>query len=175
MEDDHSVIFTTEHKFFDEQSNLQWTKRHQCAIDEHSNYYPEAMELAYRQMEVSKFQVHFSVSADRGCQSLKDIEYRSDVTQVLFSCHNGHTYWGQSVYLVGNTRLLGNWAPENAIKLDSTYYPSWQKSILVEKGKDIEWKCIKREEQDPDAGIVWQAGGNNRFFNSDNGNQQATF
>ncbi|GAB2520999.1 carbohydrate-binding module family 20 domain-containing protein [Microbulbifer agarilyticus] len=175
LENDNRVVLTTEHVFLDERNEPYWTKRHQCVIDEQSDFYPAAIELVYRQMEVKGFHVHFSVTAGQSCQSLENIEYRHDVTQVYFSCHNGHTYWGQSVYVVGNTELLGNWDPAKAVRLDSNYYPSWQKTTLVESGKDIEWKCIKREEQNPSAGIIWQPGANNYFFSDNASSQQAIF
>jgi|TARA_B100000745_G_scaffold283850_1_gene218163 hypothetical protein len=101
------------------------------------------------------------------CEEIGRVEYREDITKAEFSCDNAFTYWGQSVYVVGNTPALGNWDPAKAVKLDATNYPNWSGSVVVENNADIEWKCIKRDEDQPGMGIEWQSGANN-FFNSAN-------
>jgi alpha-amylase len=80
---------------------------------------------------------------------------------VDFACANGHTYWGQSVYVVGNSPIVGNWAPSGGVKLDPTAYPTWTGTIPLPAGTTVEWKCIKREEVNPNAGIHWEPGDNN--------------
>lgn len=87
---------------------------------------------------------------------------------VKFSCENGSTYLGQSVYVTGSHGTLGNWSLANAVKLDPTDYPSWTGTIYLPANTAVEWKCIKREENNPAAGIVWEAGGNN-IVNTGNG------
>ena len=88
-----------------------------------------------------------------------------DTVDVTFRCNNGNTYLGQSVYAIGNIPELGNWSPALAIVLetgvDGAAYPSWQKSITVPNNTSIEWKCLKREESNPNAGLQWQGGVNN--------------
>ncbi|WP_441257367.1 alpha-amylase family glycosyl hydrolase [Vibrio sp. Vf1514] len=93
----------------------------------------------------------------------------SDPTSIAisFSCYNGYTTLGQSVYAVGSVAQLGNWAVESAVKLDPSQYPTWSATITVPAQQDVEWKCIKRDESDPTANLVWQSGSNNQF-NSDN-------
>ncbi|MCG6229588.1 carbohydrate-binding module family 20 domain-containing protein, partial [Vibrio furnissii] len=86
---------------------------------------------------------------------------------ISFSCYNGYTTLGQSVYAVGSVAQLGNWAVESAVKLDPSQYPTWSATITVPAQQDVEWKCIKRDESDPTANLVWQSGSNNQF-NSDN-------
>lgn len=93
---------------------------------------------------------------------------------VEFTCLNGTTYWGQSVYVVGNQPALGNWAPAAAIKLNPTAYPSWSGTIELPANSSIEWKCIKREEASPGQGIVWQGGGNNAFATPASGSAAQT-
>ena len=78
---------------------------------------------------------------------------------VTFSCQNGTTYWGQSVYVVGNTSELGSWNAANAVKLDATGYPTWTGSITLGANQAIEWKCIKKEGSN----VQWQSGANNTY------------
>lgn len=79
---------------------------------------------------------------------------------VHFVCNNGITYNGQSVYVVGNISALGNWNLAQAIKLDPVNYPKWEGDISLPANTPIQWKCVKREELNPSAGIVWQGGSN---------------
>ncbi|MFA0521081.1 carbohydrate-binding module family 20 domain-containing protein, partial [Vibrio sp. 10N.222.55.E8] len=72
-----------------------------------------------------------------------------------------YTQWGQSVYAVGSASQLGNWAPAQAVKLDPVAYPTWQATIQVPSGESLEWKCLKRSENDSSALIEWQSGDNN--------------
>jgi cyclomaltodextrin glucanotransferase len=85
----------------------------------------------------------------------------TELTNVTFTCNNGYTQWGQSVYAVGSASQLGSWAPAQAVKLDPTAYPTWQATIQVPSGESLEWKCLKRSESDSSALIEWQSGGNN--------------
>ncbi|AJQ93792.1 family 14 glycosylhydrolase [Gynuella sunshinyii] len=79
---------------------------------------------------------------------------------VAFSCANGYTYWGQSVYVVGNLAELGNWNPASAVVMSASAYPTWNATITVPANTTIEWKCLKREESNPSAGIEWESGAN---------------
>lgn len=81
--------------------------------------------------------------------------------QVSFECANGITQPGQSVYAVGSTASLGNWDPANAVKLDPVAYPTWRKTLTLDAGLSIEWKCIKRSENNPSQNLQWQGGANN--------------
>ncbi|OBX34954.1 alpha-amylase precursor [Halomonas elongata] len=83
-----------------------------------------------------------------------------DVT-VSFTCDNGSTVWGQSVYVTGNNDELGNWSPADALKLEPEDYPIWRASFTMPDNASIEWKCIKRSETDPGSQLVWQPGSNN--------------
>jgi len=85
----------------------------------------------------------------------------TELTDVTFTCNNGYTQWGQSVYAVGSASQLGSWAPAQAVKLDPAAYPTWQATIQVPSGESLEWKCLKRSESDSSALIEWQSGGNN--------------
>ena len=80
---------------------------------------------------------------------------------VNFTCQNGTTYSGQSVYVVGNNTALGNWTAAAAIKLNPTSYPTWTGTIQLPANTAIEWKCLKREENNAAAGVVWESGSNN--------------
>jgi alpha-amylase len=79
--------------------------------------------------------------------------------EVCFTCDNGHTVWGQNVYVVGSIPELGNWNTDNAILLSPDNYPSWKGTINVPPGTSFEWKCIKKDG----SGVVWQPGANNSY------------
>ncbi len=87
---------------------------------------------------------------------------------VNFVCQNGATYMGQSVYVTGNHLTLGYWSVANAVKLDPTAYPTWTGTIYLPASTTVEWKCVKREENNPGAGVVWEPGANN-YLNTGSG------
>jgi len=77
---------------------------------------------------------------------------------VNFSCANGNTKRGQSVYVVGNVAELGLWDVADAVKLDSTTYPTWTGTLTIPASTAIAWKCIKRDELNPAQDLVWENG-----------------
>jgi len=79
--------------------------------------------------------------------------------EVTFICRNGHTHWGQNVFVVGDLPELGAWDPASAVKLSPDGYPTWQGGIEVPEGRPFQWKCIKKDGNV----IVWQEGPNNRY------------
>ena len=82
---------------------------------------------------------------------------------VSFTCANGTTYFGQSVYVVGNVAELGNWSIQNAAtqKLDPNAYPTWDGTVSVPANTSIEWKCVKANESNTAVIEQWESGGNN--------------
>ncbi|TYB64228.1 DUF5110 domain-containing protein [Nonomuraea sp. PA05] len=80
-----------------------------------------------------------------------------------FTCHNGTSTPGQSVYAVGSAPQLGAWSVASAVKLSPTAYPTWTGTIgKLPPGTPVEWKCVKRQEAGfPDTADQWQPGGNN--------------
>lgn len=133
-----------------------------CEIPSGHASFADAVELAENKALIQQFYVRRSPVNPPECAELDMIEYReATTTTVDFFCENGHTYWGQSVYVVGNTEALGNWNPANAVKLDAADYPTWSKALTVEADANIEWKCIKREESNPSQGVEWESGSNN--------------
>ncbi|EHU4914886.1 cyclomaltodextrin glucanotransferase [Vibrio vulnificus] len=92
---------------------------------------------------------------------------------VTFTCYNGYTNLGQSVYAVGSVAQLGNWAASGAVKLDPAQYPTWGATISVPAAQNIEWKCLKRDETNPALNVVWQSGANNKLSSSSNATQGA--
>lgn len=97
-----------------------------------------------------------------------------DVT-VSFTCNNGYTYTGQSVYVVGNIAELGNWSPASAQILSPANYPSWTGDLQLPANTTVEWKCLKREESNPDAGVEWQGGSNNAVNTGSGTSTSASF
>lgn len=83
----------------------------------------------------------------------------------LFTCNNGTTTNGQSVYAVGSAPQIGAWAPDSAVKLSPTSYPTWTGTISgLPPSTTIEWKCIKRQEANfPATADQWQPGANSVF------------
>lgn len=82
-----------------------------------------------------------------------------------FTCTNGTTTAGQSVYAVGSVPQLGAWAPDSAVKLSPTSYPTWTGIITgLPASTTIEWKCMKRQDVNfPALADQWQAGANSVF------------
>ena len=64
------------------------------------------------------------------------------------------------MYVVGNNAAIGSWSVANAVKLNPTSYPTWTGTVQLPANTGIEWKCVKREENNPTAGVVWEAGAN---------------
>lgn len=77
------------------------------------------------------------------------LEKGGEKPRVAFTCENGQTVFGLSVYVVGETDEIGNWDTKKAIKLDPTDYPTWTGTIPLPPNRSISWKCIIRNEQSP--------------------------
>jgi alpha-glucosidase len=84
---------------------------------------------------------------------------------MTFSCANGTTTPGQSVYAVGSVPQLGNWSVAGAARLSPTAYPTWTGTVgKLPPGTAVEWKCVKRQEAGfPDTADQWQPGANSTF------------
>ena len=81
--------------------------------------------------------------------------YSQDMVEVTFECQKGQTHWGQNIYVVGSIPQLGNWEPDEALKLEPSSYPVWSKKFALPASISFEWKCIKKEP------LVWQPDPNN--------------
>ncbi|EPX63502.1 Alpha-amylase [Cystobacter fuscus DSM 2262] len=93
---------------------------------------------------------------------------------VNFTCNNGQTYMGQSVYVIGNLGALGAWAPASAVKLNPASYPTWTGAISLPANTALEWKCLKREESNPANGVQWQPGDNIKLTTPSSGSVSTT-
>ena len=122
--------------------------------------YHAALELQHDMKLVESFYVVH-------CDYIASVIYRTDVKRVNVTCDNGPTALGQSVYIAGNTPRLGGWTAGGAVKLAPSFYPKWTGDVVVENNTNIQWKCLKHDEINPTANVVWQAGANN-VFNSGN-------
>ncbi len=94
---------------------------------------------------------------------------------VVFTCQNAETVWGQNVYVVGSNTELGDWDTDKARILNSKNYPDWENTISdLPADTHIEWKCLKK---DGAGNVQWQPGENNRFTTprSGTGNTSGTF
>lgn len=106
-------------------------------------------------------------SASIAVGTAKSFQFTLGQTPVseTFTCNNGVTTSGQSVYAVGSIPQLGAWAPASAVLLSPTSYPTWTATISgLPANTAISWKCIKRQEANyPATADTWQSGANNAF------------
>lgn len=93
-----------------------------------------------------------------------------------FSCANGTTVAGQSVYAVGSAPQLGEWSVASAVKLSPTSYPTWTGTISsLPPNTSVEWKCVKRQEANyPNTADAWQPGANSVFSTPASGSGGST-
>jgi alpha-glucosidase (family GH31 glycosyl hydrolase) len=106
-------------------------------------------------------------------------------TSVNFVCDAGFTTPGQSIYVTGSIGALGNWDAAKAVKLNPNIYyeyiqradkglpgptkPVWTGVIDdLPPNTAFEWKCIRRQENDPNQ-VQWQSGDNNKYTTSPDG------
>ncbi|MEW6584510.1 MAG: carbohydrate-binding module family 20 domain-containing protein, partial [Nitrospirota bacterium] len=94
--------------------------------------------------------------------------YARDDVEVTFVCDNGHTNWGQNVYVAGSINQLGNWNTGDSLKLEPTAYPRWSKTFSIPANTAFTWKCIKK---DP---VLWQPDPNNSHTTPQSGSSTAT-
>ena len=70
---------------------------------------------------------------------------------------NATTTWGENAYVVGNTAQLGNWNPDNALKLDPAAYPVWKRDVALPAGISFEYKYLRK---DANGKVTWESGAN---------------
>ncbi|BBF44647.1 cyclomaltodextrin glucanotransferase [Lachnospiraceae bacterium KM106-2] len=86
-----------------------------------------------------------------------------DKIPVTFTIKNATTYYGQNVYIVGNTSELGNWAPASAVGPGTcANYPEWKVTAYLDPGQTIEFKAIKKESSSS-SNVVWESGSNHTY------------
>jgi len=86
-----------------------------------------------------------------------------ETVKVTFSCDNGLTQPGNSVYVVGDQAALGNWTVASAAqKLEAANYPVWtdEQIISLPKNTTVKWKCVKANEGSLSIS-QWQGGSDN--------------
>ncbi len=73
---------------------------------------------------------------------------------------NYYTTWGESLWIAGSTKNLGQWHTGSAHPLKYNQNGEWEANIKVQKNLPFEYKYfLKRNDN-----VIWE-GGNNRFFN----------
>ncbi|CAG8976844.1 hypothetical protein HYALB_00012662 [Hymenoscyphus albidus] len=75
---------------------------------------------------------------------------------------NATTYYGENIYIVGNTTELGDWDVNKALPLNPGGYsdqrPLWTLDTYFEAGEDVDFKFVRQE----DCGQPWIYERNNR-------------
>ena len=89
----------------------------------------------------------------------------------MFTFHfqtNRHTNFGDSLYVVGNDDLLGNWDPRKGLLMttDKKTYPIWKSNTMKGNNHDaiikIEYKYILITK---DGKVYWEEGNNRTLVN----------
>lgn len=74
------------------------------------------------------------------------------------------TQFGQTIKIVGNNDLIGNWDPKNAIALDASDYtandPIWKVTITFPAGTSIQYKYINFNQ---DGTYTWEKDPNHNY------------
>jgi alpha-glucosidase len=111
----------------------------------------------------------------------------TSTTSVNFVCDRGLTTSGESIYVVGNILVLGDWDTNKAVKLDPNIYyeyiynppqghngpgpfaPVWTGVISgIPANTTFEWKCIRKRE-DGTGEVEWPPGNNKSLTTTSSG------
>ena len=57
------------------------------------------------------------------------------------------TNWGESIYLVGDDPLLGQWEPDAGIKMSPAEYPTWSVTLSLPALGNFSYKYARRDAQ----------------------------
>lgn len=80
-----------------------------------------------------------------------------DQVQVIFHVE-AITNMGEKIYIVGNVEEIGNWDPSKVyMPFHNPNYPEWFLPVSVPVNKRIEFKFIKKDENN---NVVWESGSN---------------
>ena len=64
--------------------------------------------------------------------------------------------------IVGNTKKLGNWQPEEALLFGSKDYPNWKASMLASPGQHLEYKYVLLDPKTREV-HTWETGSNRTY------------
>jgi alpha-amylase len=70
---------------------------------------------------------------------------------------NATTSWGENIYVTGDNTRLGDWNPDNALKLDPAAYPVWKLDVSLPAGTSFEYKYLRK---DANGKVTWESGAN---------------
>lgn len=82
--------------------------------------------------------------------------------KVQFQIHQVRVPSHLQLAIVGNTKKLGNWEPEEGLLLSSTDYPNWKGAVMLSPGQNIEYKYVLVDSKTK-APVEWETG-NNRTY-----------
>jgi alpha-amylase len=63
------------------------------------------------------------------------------------------TFWGQNVFVAGNTATLGDWNPAKALPLSSAAYPTWRATVGLPPATAVQYKYIKKNGDQ----VIWES------------------
>ena len=94
-------------------------------------------------------------------ESLNIVEpINNETIDVKFIINNAYTNIGDEIYIIGNTKELGNWNISKAIKASCIgTYPNWSVTITLPANTNIEFKALKIDKNGKE---TWQNGSNNK-------------
>ena len=75
---------------------------------------------------------------------------------------NYHTNWGESIFISGTGKLLGDWQEDDACPMHYKGDGEWETTLNPENTTDFEYKYLIKTSGRP---AIWE-GGKNRFFKS---------
>ncbi|WP_432405135.1 family 14 glycosylhydrolase [Wukongibacter sp. M2B1] len=80
---------------------------------------------------------------------------------VIFRVDEAYTTYGEDLYVVGSSSTLGNWDPNQGVKMNPFNYPSWTVTVdNLTKDTTIEFKFIKKSSN----GVTWEDAISNRTY-----------
>eukprot|EP01055_Gregarina_sp_Pseudo9_P002676 Gregarina_sp_Pseudo_9__2675@NODE_2922_length_822_cov_11_337165_g2668_i0_p1_GENE_NODE_2922_length_822_cov_11_337165_g2668_i0NODE_2922_length_822_cov_11_337165_g2668_i0_p1_ORF_typecomplete_len166_score34_49CBM_20/PF00686_19/5_9e03CBM_20/PF00686_19/2_7e26CBM_48/PF02922_18/0_0074_NODE_2922_length_822_cov_11_337165_g2668_i0254751 len=73
---------------------------------------------------------------------------------------NFATYFGQELYIIGNTSELGEWIPEKAVKMTWSEGNNWRCDVPFQSNQTIQYKYLVKDDH---GNINWEWGLNHEL------------
>ncbi len=99
--------------------------------------------------------------------------YSTDKPQTILTFETrAETVFGEEVYLVGESPLLGAWIPQSAVKMSTTAatYPHWTVTLSLPANTSLNYRYVKRKGDQ----VLWEGGTSPRTIATGVENANAT-